>query len=101
MVGCSMMKQNRRYEYAGEELAVLRKSLISEAKFGFEGHVSKVVRGWRQPKSLRTLVPIAMNARRSTSGIRFAAPYAESADRVARRSQPGLVATVPRRLCDS
>ncbi|MFT5446597.1 MAG: FMNH2-dependent dimethyl sulfone monooxygenase [Gammaproteobacteria bacterium] len=72
MFGVPWHEHDRRYEYAAEWLALVRRLWSAEEEFDFDGEFFQGKALWSQPKPLQSPVPL-MNAGSSTVGQAFSA----------------------------
>jgi alkanesulfonate monooxygenase SsuD/methylene tetrahydromethanopterin reductase-like flavin-dependent oxidoreductase (luciferase family) len=77
MFGADWREHDRRYEYATEWLALVRRLWTAEAEFDWTGEFFRGQSLWSEPKPLRRGGPPVMNAGGSPAGQRFSATHCD------------------------
>jgi alkanesulfonate monooxygenase SsuD/methylene tetrahydromethanopterin reductase-like flavin-dependent oxidoreductase (luciferase family) len=77
MFGAEWREHDRRYEYAAEWLALIRKLWTADEEFDWEGEFFRGKALWSQPKPVQRPGPPVMNAGSSPTGQRFSATHCD------------------------
>ena len=77
MFGAEWREHDRRYDYAAEWLALIRKLWTEEEAFDWDGEFFRGKALWSQPKPVQRPGPPVMNAGSSAIGQRFSATHCD------------------------
>ena len=77
MFGADWREHDRRYEYAAEWLALVRRLWAAEEEFDWDGEFFRGRRLWSAPKPVQRPGPAVMNAGSSPIGQRFSATHCD------------------------